>query len=37
MIKIGQGERMESPNNKEDTAKIRILKISIILAKVVAV
>lgn len=37
MIKNGLEERMESSNNKEDTEKIRILKISITLAKVVAV
>ena len=37
MIKNGLEERMESLNNNEDTAKIRILKISITLAKVVAV
>ena len=37
MIKNGLEERMESSNNKEDTGEIRILKISITLAKVVAV
>lgn len=37
MIKNGLEERMESSNNKEDTAEIRILNISITLAKVVAV
>lgn len=37
MIKNGLEERMESSNNKEDTAEKGILKISITLAKVVAV